>query len=122
MRGKNLEIRGLRAGTQAHMIPMLTSMTDHMKLKDAYQLKSVLSAVRLLSSFALLWMLAMRVSDADCKYAIRTTSTAATKTPKLKVMMRIIFCFFGKRMLVRMGIGKNSMARSVMMLSGAEER
>ena len=45
----------------------------------------------------------------------------ATKAPKLKVIMRIIFCFRGKRMLVRMGIGRNSIARSVIMLTGAED-
>jgi len=37
-------------------------------------------------------------------------------------MIRIVFCFFGNCMLVRIGIGRKSMARSVIIFSGAEER
>lgn len=37
-------------------------------------------------------------------------------------MTRMIFCFFGKRMLVKMGIGRNSRDKSVMMFNGADER
>jgi hypothetical protein len=46
----------------------------------------------------------------------------ATKIPNPNVMTRIIFCFFGRRMLVRIGIGRKKIARSVMMLRGADDR
>jgi hypothetical protein len=50
------------------------------------------------------------------------TSTTATKNPKLNVITRIIFCFRGRRMRVRIGLGKTKMARSVMILTGEEDR
>lgn len=49
-------------------------------------------------------------------------STTATKIPKPKVTTRMVFCFLGSRMDVRIGIGKKRIAKSVMMFAGAEER
>lgn len=38
------------------------------------------------------------------------------------MITKIIFCFRGSRIPVRMGIGRNRMARSVIILTGAEDR
>lgn len=114
--GNTLAVRGLIPGTQAHIIPTSTSMADHMNDNEATQEKSPgLERVDPES-------LCSRLRDADCSSAIRTTSTAVTKAPKLKVTMRISFSLRGNLIAVRIGIGSMSRARSVMMLMGAEER
>ena len=64
-----------------------------------------------------------RLDDAACwRNAILTTSTTIAKKPKPKVMTRIVFCRLGRRILVKIGIGRKRIARSVMMFTGEEER
>ena len=63
-----------------------------------------------------------RYSSCIRSIPILTTSTAATKAPKLNVMIRMSFSFRGNLMLVSMGIGRKRMAKSVMMLTGADDK
>lgn len=53
---------------------------------------------------------------------MRTTSTAVTKMPKPKVTYKMIFCFCGRLMPLRTGIGSRRIKRSVMILTGAEDK
>lgn len=115
--GKTLATKGLTPGTHATMTPTCTSTADHMKDKDAIQEYSYSALEAADPAFA-----CRRVRAADSKYAILTTSTTATNPPKLNVIIRMIFSFRGSLMLVKIGIGRKSIARSVMILTGAEDR
>ena len=117
MLGRYLAASGLMPGTHDTMIPMWTSTTDHMKDSETIHEKS---------PYSFLWspdvLLLSPANAADSRYAIRITSTTATKPPKLKVIINISFSFLGRRMPVRIGIGRNSRAKSVIMFTGAEDR
>lgn len=130
---------GLRLGTQPQIIETLTSTTDHMKESDAYPAKIMLvqvathfskwgvEVVQLKSTPPMFWIWIDLTSNeremAACwRNAIRITSTTATKKPKENVTTKIIFCLNGRRIFVRSGIGRNRIARSVMIFTGEEDR